>query len=481
MIGPHLFGARAAGRAAWTTMVAAVRPSRRTLRVCLAAGDRWLLERHVGPDGVLRVGSNPHDDIVLPVAEVGDVRLTLQVDAAGNAQVDAPAGVPLFLGRGGAVLDMATVRGSGQLQLVAGRQRLGLALGDLVRLEVGGYRLLLQVADTSIAPAQPTPKLPRRGLVAAMESDPVWWASLSIATIAVCLLVGQALLYQREVGRFLRPAQGELSFEETYPIEVAMVEPSSPEPSPAEPVAEPPPLAPSPPAPAEPARPTPRKVSTAPVRTSQPTNAEASTRKVADVLERRTILGGLLPRSGAAGPIFDPGGDAEAAAQRHAVFGASDGEPGDGPVVGGEPGLRLDGAGDAAPVAQIRGGPSRTLQRDGNNRVARNKAPEKLVVVSLPTLGPTEDPGQPLVRVASLSGKVRRCYEAALRGDANLEGKLQVVALLGTAGRFEAVQVLGFGPPLSECVEASLLRTRGLTVVARPTTVRMAFVLRPGG
>lgn len=113
-----------------------MRPRRRTLGVCLAAGDRWLIERHVGAESVLRVGSHPQDDVVLPLAEVGAVRPSMQLDAETNAFIEAPTGLPLQLRRGGRVPDVAAarVRPSRRERQNPARRGQRLALGTRARV-----------------------------------------------------------------------------------------------------------------------------------------------------------------------------------------------------------------------------------------------------------------------------------------------------------------------------------------------------------
>ncbi|MCB9737954.1 MAG: hypothetical protein H6747_01725 [Deltaproteobacteria bacterium] len=445
-----------------------------------AGGDRQLTERVLLPGKQLRIGSDRRADLVLPAAEIGALGLSVQVGSDGSAAVrlaDPPAGAlglvayQLAFGQDGRRLhsDQARARGL----LLDSDRVVRLRVGSRVVVGLGAYRVLLHLGERLARPVAPTQALPRRRLRDILDADPVWWLSLAFVGALVTVLVTQALVYNWQVGRFLDPAPAEVAeLHETHFVEVA----PAPEPE-KEPEQEPDSVLQPQPAPV--AEPTP-----APIRRAEksPTPAKAQDdpadtprRSVRERLAARSITGAFTGAQGASTALFAESDDGDATLRTH--FGSAASAEVGGPG-GRDAGLVLRGAGENN-VARIESRPAHRLAR-AELAPERHERKERKVNVVLGPIDPVGPGEAPKIRVARLAPKVRRCYEQALRADPQLSGKVDVHAVLGTAGRFDQVRVLGMGPPVSECIEKALLRTRGLPVIARPIPLKMAFVLTPG-
>ncbi len=451
-------------------------------------GDRQLTERTILPGRTLRIGSQVRDDLVLPVAEIGALGATVQAvhDGSATIQLERPpagargaVGYQLAFGQDGRRIAEDQARASGLL--LDDDHVIRLRPGTRVVVGLGAYRLLVHLGEAVDVPGPHVPAMPRRRLRDIIDADPVWWLSLAFVGALVTVLVTQALVYNQQIGRFLDPTPSEFVQERTpYIVEVAPAPMPELEPEP-EPEPETPPLEAPPPKspdkPVAPERAEPRREHKAPVAQVDP--AEARRRSVVERLHSKTILGGMSSSVGASPIVIE--GDGPEAQER--VFGGTGGAAGRGEGGPGREGLVLHGDSPGATVEKIRPDTRPHFERNAvATRMATTRRETQVKIDFSPMepvypVGPGE---RPKVPVARLSPKVRRCYEQALRVNPSLQGKVEVHAVIGRVGRFERVTVLGMGPPLSECVQAALMRVRGLPVLAGPVAVKMAFVLKPG-
>ena len=75
---------------------------------------------------------------------------------------------------------------------------------------------------------------------------------------------------------------------------------------------------------------------------------------------------------------------------------------------------------------------------------------------------------------------IQRCYEAALRDNPNVGGKVGVSFVVGTAGTVTTVRVSGATGGFKSCIESKFKRIRGLPQLPAPQTFNQSYVFSKG-
>ncbi len=84
-------------------------------------------------------------------------------------------------------------------------------------------------------------------------------------------------------------------------------------------------------------------------------------------------------------------------------------------------------------------------------------------------------------KISARSGAIQACYEAALRDNPDLGGKVKVKFTVGTAGTVTDVTVSGAEGAFKDCIEGKFKSVRGLPILAAPQEFSQSFVFQRNG
>ncbi len=113
----------------------------------------------------------------------------------------------------------------------------------------------------------------------------------------------------------------------------------------------------------------------------------------------------------------------------------------------------------------------------------RKKMEKKINVrLSAGTLGGSGAGRHGVARVvARKNSAVRRCYEAALRRNPSLGGRIKVMFTVGTAGTVTKVVVAGAQGMFADCIKRKFSRIRGLPLLPEPADFSIPYIFSQGG
>ncbi len=432
------------------------------LRLGLVLGDRLLTEQMYDLPGEIVVGPEASATLVLPREEYDGPPLRLRRRRDGAVQVVATAAMHLKV--------------AGDLLLPATATTAELRMNSRARLKLGPYTVLLQVVRAARTQTVAPQGAWRYRLKYAVQTDQTWLTSLAIAAALVLSVVVGALGWYRQVGRFVDKTATEEEI--ASHIDYVAVQPADiPEKVvdnraiPLVPNAEPPPAASVASKQAPPPSP-----NTLPAKSSNSRDVED--RPTARVLRDTTLAGSFADAQGNAVQLFavDPTGESSL----HPTFGGTQGrEASSGPGAG----LHLEGQGAPAGPEKIVG--KRSFDPRVPNAVPpppKVERPVPVIIIHFP-----QDPSNPqsaAQRVQQVIARrvpaLKRCYDAALRLDPAVEGKVRVHFVLGTAGMLTEVDVRGVAGRFEECIQGVFTQTHGLPVIEEPEAFDMNFVFSQG-
>lgn len=451
------------------------------LRLGLVLDDRLLTERAFDQPGDITVGPSHHATMVLPAEEYDGPPAHLHRRRDGTVLLRLPAQAQLVLAAGDTPMTLTQLLQAGHARRVGKEVEVVLGQGARGRLHLGPYALLLQVvlAQTAVAIA---PRLgPMQQAARLLGRDRTWAASLLAAALFVGLIVGQALYQQRTVGRFLDHAAATEDIPKgTIEVDLPVKEPDKPTVAPA--------LVPTPktpeketPAPRPSQTPAPKRSQTAqaPARTGDDTPAPRNHR---DPIAG-TMLEAFKTGQGNAPRLFQESADADVQAARSFGGSARDEDPATKP---GASMLQLSHRGGGKREVVAGGRTSLGPRAEGVTAAVVHKD-ETVVVVKIPPLSPDgpDGPGEDAASVGRVVNRkqnaVRRCYETALRDDPDLNGKVSVRFVVGTAGTVTDVEIAGASGALEACIRSVFLNIRGLPLLTQSRSFHQSYVFSKGG
>ncbi len=446
------------------------------LRLGLVHDERLITDRVFADEKRVSVGWNKNLDIVLPDDDYrgAPVAFTRSRNGSFALVVDAQQDVRLAVDSDPQTL--AQFADKGHAKRHGQTLTCPLPLGSRGRVLLGAHTLLFQVVKQSTTVPSPRARSLAERLTAPFVHEPIWTTSLLIAVVLIGALVGQSLLYQRTRGQFLAnvPPQ-EVADNHLIEIDIAEKEPppkpdEKPLDTPTPDDAQPAPL--TPPTHAEPHK---SRNDAHPERTQPRVEGDAAPRN-SRALDN-SVATALRDHNGAAVRIFQDDPTADARAERR--FG---GTPSD--EVGGPGHVGLDivdshVAGRSAErivAKKVDLGP-----RDPEViRTVQEKKREPIIKLP-PTEGPEDEGGlkeQIARKIASRANAVKGCYEAALRDNPDVGGKIRVNFTVGTAGTVTEVQVVGAVGGLADCIEAKFRGIRGLPLLPEARGYKQTFLLQ---
>ncbi len=238
---------------------------------------------------------------------------------------------------------------------------------------------------------------------------------------------------------------------ETYEIEVEEKEEPEPEPESGAPVAK-----------AAPAPPRMEKPQNTATKQVEPEERKLNARKV---VAKRTIEGAFMDKGGMASKLFAAG-------------------DGEGP--GG--GLKLEAGGGGGTIEKVKTGKRKRFKAFKRSKAATRVKQKKKesgggrASVSGGALGGTGPNKAGVAKVIRRkNSSIRRCYEAALRCNPGLSGKVAVYFTVGTAGTIDAVRIAGVTGGLARCIAKKLQRIRGLPMLAVDENYSQSYVFTKSG
>lgn len=436
------------------------------LRLGLVHDDRLICDQLIPAGQTVQVGNDRRATLVLPEDDYRGPPLTLRCDRHGQLTLKGSQNLELLVVVEGRSLDLPKLLQSGRARLRQGQVTCALPAGTRGRVQLGEHTLLLHsLRQTVTTPILRKTPLPLR-LVAPLRADPVWSLSLTLAALLCAVVVGEALLYRARIGRFQQDPVAADS-QEILPVEIAefvLPEPEKPE----KPVEKMPELVPheSP----QPLEPHPE---------SHPTLHTARTASHDEVprptVRTLTVADALRGKSGLATQLFQDAPGAEA--RQQAAFGPrTETEPGAGPGQG----ARLEIAGTQHAVEKIEGrgqfAEREARQLDVRQVAKKQPIPGPLAPDEPDRPEPTDEKGKIAAKVRGRHGAVKACYDAALRQNPDLGGKVKVAFTVGTAGSVTEVNVLGAEAEFAECIRAKFLAIRGLPILNAPLLATQTFV-----
>ena len=448
------------------------------LRLGLVHDERLISDRAFADAKRVTVGCDKNLDIVLPDDDYQGPPVAFTRNRAGDFTLALPAGraiqQALRVALAATPMDESELLAKGLATLDRGALTCPLPLGARGRVTLGAHTLLFQVVKQSVTVPAPRARAWQERVLAPLVHEPIWTTSLLAAVLLVGALVGQSLLYERSKGQFLSKVTPE-EMPDNHLIEIEIPQTVVPPPEQVahgdpQPVNEPAPL--QPPTHAEPQK---AHADAHPDRT-QPRTAGDPAERNPRALDN-TVAKALFDRSGASVKLFQEDPAAEARAAR------SFGNPAEDATGGpGHPGLVIEATPGAGRTVE------RIMARKTDLGVRDDAAikTQPLVKVDKPVAfkpleGPDDGDGmkdQIARKIASRAQSVKACYEAALRDNPDVSGKIRVNFTVGTAGTVTDVQVSGAQGGLAECIEGKFRAIRGLPILMEAKAFNQTFLLQ---
>ena len=450
---------------------------RTVLRLGLVFGERLISDRLFSEGDTVSVGGATADDIVLDQDYSGP-SLAFRRHRDGTATLSADQSVVLRMALpGDRPEDTDELLRRGHAELKGNQLRIHVPLGSRGRLRMGPYSVLFQVVKQRVE----VPVPPRRGFSERVHGllfrDPVWSACLALSFGLAAVVSVQAWAFHQTVGQYLsdiQPPEDDGTTDRTRFIEVPLLVPdlAKPEPAPLAPAALPEKMADKTPDKAGKAGKA-KKKRVRPVSVGQTADPNKTRRSPREVIGTRTIAGAFDTRHS---KIWQPN-DGEGGDVQPTTFG---GESGDGNAT--DPGTRfkLNDSGSGLTHERIVSGQV-GFKRDPKRVLARiDRKEKKRPKVHIDIGGGMEGGGPKKDQVARVIARkqsaVRRCYEAALRNDPTLHGKVTVRFVVGSAGTVTEVTALGANGDFQACIERKFRAIRGLPMLTTPASFRQSYV-----
>lgn len=450
------------------------------LRIGLVHESRLLTDKIFKAGEVVRVGADPADTMVLPDVDYKGASAVFQIGKDGRVQVKLPGGSSLRLASDGNPMDEAEAIRKGVARKSGDGIELQIGLKARGRAGLGPYTVLFQVVRRTVT----VPVMPRKSvfgqIVAPLMTDPVWSISFLVSLLLIGSIVGQAVIFQRTTGKYLKQQQlEEMHLATTYEVLIEEKEEEEPEKETVDIKSDDAKKAeqeeikkeePKKKAPVEEKK---------PVSTGQTVDPTERKKQVVEAVSKKTIAGALLGNNGAATKLFGEAGEGEEGSVVAKTFGGTGTENDNGPGTGG---LNLaGGGGGGGTVEKVPTGNAKSGfgKRDTNSTKVVAKKQEKQVKISLSagSLGGSGSNKEQIAKVISRKNSaVRRCYENGLRTNPNLSGKVTVNFTVGTAGTVTNVSVLGASGEFADCIKNKFSRIRGLPLLPTPQSFNQSYV-----
>lgn len=447
---------------------------RTVLRLGLVYEQRLIADRLYADAAKVSVGRAKGDALMLDEDYQGpslsferhkDGTATLQADRKVSLRMAAPGERPLDG-------DELIARGLARLQSDA--LQCHLALGTRGRVRMGPYTVLFQVLRQRVE----VPVLPRHSwgqrLTGVFFRDPVWTACLALWTGVAMAVSVQAWAMHMTYGRYMKNIQPpeDQYVEELHTtfIEVPIVEPIVPEAPPLEPIE-------APPTPEKaPVEDSKRPSKARPRQAHSEADPDKAPRNPRAAVLRDTIAGSLAGPSTTRLFADDDGSGQGEVLPRQAFAGGGSGDAtGPGAV------LDLKGAADVGQTYERPVVKRTALARSETKNPVASRGPEQVVKIDF-TAEPTQGEGQGKSAVSQViarkSSAIRRCYEAELRSNANLQAKVVVSFTVGTAGTITQVRIMGATGKLASCIESKFMRIRGLPILTAPQPFKQTYIFQ---
>jgi len=449
------------------------------LRIGLVYESRLLSDRIYHTGQTVKIGATKDDTLVLDEQDYKGPSASFAFGKEGKVDITLPAKSDLRMASEGNPLDEAeAIRRKVASRTPDGGVQLKMGMKGRGRAVLGPYTVLFQVIRRTVT----VPQMPRATvfgqMAAPLMNDPVWSISFLVSMLLIGSVVTQAVIFQHTTGKYLKQQRLEEFYShDTY--EVLVEEKEEPEPEKetvdikskeaAEQEKK------------EIEKEAPKKSKAKPTNTAtKQVDPEERKRNARKVVAKRTIAGAFMDKSGMASKLFAAGGEGDAMVVAKTFGSSGDSEGEDGP--GG--GLKLEGGGSGGgsieTVAAKRKGFG---QRNQAATKVKAKKKEKKIRISL-SAGSLGGSGKGKSGVAKVirrkNSSIRRCYEAALRQNPGLSGKVKVQFTVGTAGTVTRVNVIGAGGDFAGCIKSKFSRIRGLPLLSSPQSFTQSYVFTKG-
>ncbi len=453
------------------------------LRIGLVHEDRLLSDELFHGNKPVSIGVGPKKSISLPDVDYKGNDATFTYDKSGNrfrARIPKDSVFRLALD-GQPVVDNKDGPQKGLVKPDGDYVTFDVPLKARGRCTMGPYTVLFQVVKQSIT----VPTFARRSLASKLAApflaDSVWTLSFLGSLVLIGSIVGQALLFYNTQGKFLnKTTEEEQLAHTTYDVVIEEKEEPKEDEKPVVDIM-------SDKAKEEtkkevekdkkPDKKAPEKAES----TGKTVDPEQQKRNDREVVKNTTVAGALMGSNGAATKLFaDDGGEGDGTVT--AKFGG--GGDGDGAEGGpGSGGLKLEGGGGGGgTIEKVKGKGGGFGERKAD--VAKVDAPVKKEPVAAVKLGGLDgdDGGDGsgkdniAKKVAGRAAAVKACYEAALRDNPDVSGKVKVSFTVGTAGTITDVTVSGAEGGFKDCIEGKFKSIRGLPLLPAPKQFNQSFV-----
>jgi outer membrane biosynthesis protein TonB len=449
------------------------------LRIGLVHEDRLLSDQMLRGKKPVTIGNTGKHTIALPDVEYQGTGAQFTPAAGKSAYVArVPKGGGLRMAfDGSAPLDESEALKKGVARLDGDKIVVELPLKARGRVSLGPYTLLFQALRQSVT----VPTVQRKSLLGQFASpfvsDSAWTMSILVAFLIMGSIVGQAILFHRTTGRFLKKsALDEELANTTYEVLIEAKEEKKPEvdimSDQAKKAAE---------------KEEEKKKTPAPKEKPQPTgkqlDPEEIKRQAREAVIKKSIASALVGSTGAATKLFGAAEDGEDGTVVAKTFGAEGGggNEGNGPGTG----LKLEGSGGGGGTMErvAAGGAKGFGDRNADATKVEQRKQEAMVQISLSNMG-LEGDGTSMGDVAkAISRKnqaVQRCYEQALRDNPDVGGKVKVTFTVGTAGTVTDVSVSGAVGAFGDCIKSKFTAIRGLPLLPNPQSFSQSYVFTKG-
>ncbi len=452
---------------------------RTVLRIGLVYNERLISDRIFPHQKSVSIGGQKVDTVVLDQDDYKGPTLQFVNNKDGSVTMKSPSDMNIraAVKEEERPRDLKELLQAGHAKTEGNTTACHLALGTRGRAIMGPYTVLFQVVRQRVVVPAMERKTVMQRFIGVFLGDAVWTACFGMALLLGGGVVVQALLFQSHTGQYLKKAEEEKHISQVYEVlveEKEEVKEPEPEPEPENvapiKVEEPKEVKEEKATKAEPVK------QEKPESTGKTVDPEERKRHAREVVSKKTIAGAFMDAGGASTKLFADGGEGEGGEVQAKTFGGDAGEGGAGP--GGA--LKLKGGGGGGTIEKIKGGKGKGFgKRKKSLTKVKPKKKEAVVKVKLRTgdLGGSGAGKAGVARViARKNSAVRRCYEAALRDDPGLSGKVKVRFTVGTAGTITSVSVLGASGAFSGCIKGKFSRIRGLPLLPSPQSFNQSYV-----
>lgn len=465
------------------------------LRLGLVYEERLISDRVYEHDKLVSIGTTKNTTVVLPEEDYQGPSVSFTNNKDGSYTLKCASTMKMRVATDGGPLELKELLAKAKARQEGNDVVVHLPLGTRGRLVMGAHTILFQVIKQTVTVPTFPPKSLGQRIVSPFIGEPTWTISFLGAFFLIAAIVGQSLLFQNSTGKYLDKAKSEDELVRG-PIEIQIeqkeeIKPEEPEKNDKptvdivpeqvkEKVAEEKKAKEDKKADKAPEAP---KADAKPESTGKTVDPEEAKRNAREAVVKNTVAGALTGANGAATKLFADGGDGEEGTVT-AKFGGAGGGDGDGKAgPGSGSGLKIEGGGGG-------GGTIEKVKAQGKgfgerkSDVAKVETAEKkepVAAVKLSGLdgddgGDGSSKSDIAKKIASKAGAVKGCYEAALRDNPDVSGKVKVSFTVGTAGTITDVSVSGAEGGFKDCIEGKFKAIRGLPVIPAPKQFNQSFV-----